>query len=522
MTGLTMTRPSMTKLVLLNQALRLTDNPLLQQQGDNIAVLLIDSRQYLSSQHGVIRASQQRLAFTLALAENFRIQLQQLDIPLLCIFADASDALPELLPELMQRFAVCELLMAEPVAPEEQQLQQLAAQFLPVQTVDLNALLADELRPAIATLPDSFTQFRLQREPELLVSPVQPQHISGRWLQVPDELYAAQWQQQLLLYQAASCHPQLPNFSFPDEQNEQRKFAHYLFGSKAILHYKHSRNQFCDLPAAEAETSVGANQYASLVSTGLSHGTLSVRWLWQQICQFEQQFGSNEHSYWLRFELLWREYFRWQMRKFGASLFRQTGLGRHPVPKPQGSPDTQQLKFKLWCDGNTGMPLVDANMRLLTRTGLMSNRGRQLVASYLIYDLALDWRWGAAFFEQQLHDYDVASNWGNWAYIAGAGTAAGRYFNQLKQSLTYDPQAFFIRSQLPELAHLGNAAHLPYSPKVAAECQQATLLPPWRDDWQNSLSQLQQQLDQEPMSPATPDSTPELATGHRPKSTPAP
>jgi deoxyribodipyrimidine photo-lyase len=491
----------MTRLVLFNQAQRLTDNALLTQQGDNIAVLLIDSRQYLSSQYGVIRASQQRLALTLALAENFRIQMQQQGVALLCIFADPT----EFLPQIISQFAVTTMVMAEPVAFEEQQLQQLAAQFVPVQTVDLNSLLAGELRPVLTTLPNSFTQFRLQREPELAVSNAVAQTISGRWLQAPAELYAGQWQQQLILFQAAPSDQALHTFILPDEQSEQQKFAHYLFGSKAILHYKNSRNQFCDLPATE--TSAGANQYASLVSAGLSHGTLSVRWLWQQICQFEQQFGTNEHSYWLRFELLWREYFRWQMRKFGVLLFRQQGLGKHPVPKPQGSPDKQQLKFKLWCDGNTGMPLVDANMRLLTSTGLMSNRGRQLVASYLIYDLTLDWRWGAAFFEQQLHDFDVASNWGNWAYIAGAGTAPGRYFNQLKQALIYDTDAYFIRRQLPHLAHLGKAAHLPYLPDIAAEYQQATSLPPLRDDWQNNIRQLQQ-VGQDDLLVITPDSTP--------------
>lgn len=494
----------MTRLVLLNQAQRLTDNKLLQQQGENLAVLLIDSRQYLQLQFGMTRSCQRRLALTLALAENFRMQLQQHHIELLCLFADAS----ALLPELIGRFAITELVMAEPVAAEEQQLQQLAAQFVPVQTEDLNSLLADELRPALRSLPDSFTRFRLQREPELPVSAAQPQSISGNWRKDAATIYAAQWQQQLHLYQATPFHQTWHAFTLPDEQTEQRKFAHYLFGSKAILHYKNSRNQFCDLPTSATETISGNSQYASLLSTGLSHGTLSVRWLWQQICQFEHQFGVSEHSYWLRFELLWREYFRWQMRKYGTLLFCRPGLGQHPVPKPQDKPEIQQLKFKLWCDGNTGVPLVDANMRVLTTTGLMSNRGRQLVASYLIYDLALDWRWGAAFFEQQLHDFDVASNWGNWAYIAGAGTAPGRYFNQLKQALIYDSDAYFIRRQLPELAHLGKAAHLPYLPEVAATFRQATPLPPMRDDWQNSISQLQQQLGQNAISAAIPDRTP--------------
>jgi deoxyribodipyrimidine photo-lyase len=83
---------------------------------------------------------------------------------------------------------------------------------------------------------------------------------------------------------------------------------------------------------------------------------------------------------------------------------------------------------------------VDANMIELKLTGFMSNRGRQNVASYLCNDLKLDWRYGAEYFEQQLIDYDVCSNWGNWAYIAGVGNdpRSDRYFNIKKQADQYD------------------------------------------------------------------------------------
>ena len=82
--------------------------------------------------------------------------------------------------------------------------------------------------------------------------------------------------------------------------------------------------------------------------------------------------------------------------------------------------------FAAWCAGNTGNAFVDAFMRQLAATGWMSNRGRQIVASYLINQLGVDWRYGAAWFEQQLIDYDCAANWGNWQYLAGVGTDPGR------------------------------------------------------------------------------------------------
>ena len=83
----------------------------------------------------------------------------------------------------------------------------------------------------------------------------------------------------------------------------------------------------------------------------------------------------------------------------------------------------------------------------LKTTGWMSNRGRQIVASYFINELGLDWRFGAAWFEEQLIDYDPASNWGNWQYLAGVGTdpRGRRQFNIAKQQREYDPTGEFIQ-----------------------------------------------------------------------------
>jgi deoxyribodipyrimidine photo-lyase len=104
-----------------------------------------------------------------------------------------------------------------------------------------------------------------------------------------------------------------------------------------------------------------------------------------------------------------------------------------------------ELLFKQWINGEIAEPFVNANMLELKLSGFMSNRGRQNVASYLIHDLGIDWRWGAAYFEMQLLDYDVSSNWGNWAYIAGVGNDPRpfRKFNIKKQQEQYDPDGMF-------------------------------------------------------------------------------
>ncbi len=101
--------------------------------------------------------------------------------------------------------------------------------------------------------------------------------------------------------------------------------------------------------------------------------------------------------------------------------------------------------FARWCQGDTDYPLVNALMRQLLATGWMSNRGRQLAASCLVNELGLDWRYGAAFFERHLVDYDVASNYGNWQYIAGVGCdpRGGRHFDLAAQARQHDPDGVF-------------------------------------------------------------------------------
>jgi deoxyribodipyrimidine photo-lyase len=154
----------------------------------------------------------------------------------------------------------------------------------------------------------------------------------------------------------------------------------------------------------------------------------------QELRQFESEQGANEGSYWLWFELLWRDYFRVLHLKYGKQLYGAGGLNQSekPIHNPRG--------FEHWCSGMTGESIVDAGMRELKATGYLSNRLRQVVASYLIYDLHSDWCAGAAWFESKLLDYDVYSNQGNWLYIAGRGTdpRGGRRFNPQKQAQDHD------------------------------------------------------------------------------------
>lgn len=124
------------------------------------------------------------------------------------------------------------------------------------------------------------------------------------------------------------------------------------------------------------------------------------------------------------------------MKKHQHKYFLQNGIN----PLDTGLNKHNSNLFETWQNGKTGVDFIDANMNELKLTGFMSNRGRQNVASYLCNNLKLDWRYGAAYFEEQLIDYDVCSNWGNWAYLAGVGNdpRANREFNIEKQANDYD------------------------------------------------------------------------------------
>ena len=195
------------------------------------------------------------------------------------------------------------------------------------------------------------------------------------------------------------------------------------FARKLAHTYKATRN------------GLSGTDYSSKFSPWLASGALSPRTAYAALKRFEAEHGANDGSYWLWFELLWRDYFRILHLKHGKKLYRARGLSSQAGPAHD--PDA----FARWCEGKTGEPLIDAGMRELAATGYLSNRLRQNVASYLIYDLACDWRAGAAWFEAQLVDYDVYSNQGNWLYIAGRGTDPrdGRRFNPQKQARDYDP-----------------------------------------------------------------------------------
>jgi len=221
----------------------------------------------------------------------------------------------------------------------------------------------------------------------------------------------------------------------------------WVFEGDHLRRYKETRNGML------------GEAYSSKFSPWLATGCLSPRFVVAETLRYERERTANDSTYWLRFELLWREFFRLYLLKHGAKLFHAAG----PAAKKL-TWDNRPQHFEAWTSGGTGVPMVDANMRELAATGFMSNRGRQNVASFLTKNLNVDWRRGARWFESQLLDYDPAANWGNWAYAAGVGAdpRGFRGFDVIGQGKRYDERGDYVRHWLPDVIN-ENARH-PHEP----------------------------------------------------------
>jgi deoxyribodipyrimidine photo-lyase len=217
---------------------------------------------------------------------------------------------------------------------------------------------------------------------------------------------------------------------------------------------------FCDgggLLAYEPGRNIPGEAGTSGLSAALKFGTLSPRQAWAAAQGARELARSSEAlesiQVWEQ-ELAWREFYQ-------QALFHFPELAEGPYrPQWKHFPwENHQGHYEAWCEGLTGMPIIDAAMRQLNESGWMHNRCRMIVASYLVKDLICDWRWGESAFMQRLVDGDLAANNGGWQWSASSGMDPKplRIFNPATQALKFDPQAAYIRTWLPELRHVSNA-----------------------------------------------------------------
>lgn len=284
----------------------------------------------------------------------------------------------------------------------------------------------DDLPFSLANIPLSFTSFRKKVEKQFSIRPLFPkpqtlQPLKTTLPATPVPTLAA------LGYQQVDMHIK------GGEQAALARLHDYFFVLKRASTYKQTRNgllYFND---------------STKFSFYLSHGNVSPRVIYHTLQQYEQTYEKNESTYWVFFELLWRDYFSFLYQTYTTNFFTSSGILQLNIPFQK-----REEWFLAWMNGETGEPFIDANMKELKQTGYMSNRGRQNVASYFVKNLQLDWRLGAQYFESMLLDYDVTSNYGNWQYIAGIGAdpRGFRIFHIHKQQKQYDPTESYIRKWL--------------------------------------------------------------------------
>jgi deoxyribodipyrimidine photo-lyase len=399
-----------------------------------LAVAVVDPREQHDAGYGFPKAGPFRARFRAEALADLRAGLRRLGGELVVRRGRPADVLP---PLAVAHGVAAVLAHAEPMreeADDEAAVRQALPPGVPLHTLWGHTLLhPDDLPFDVADLPAVFTSFR--------------RAVEDRW-RVRDEIAPPAAVPPPPPGVEPGAIPGPADLGLDDRAPDTRAAPAFMGGETAALARLDAYVWQRDRLRTYKETRNGmlGEDDASRVSPWLAHGCLSPRRVHAEVRRYEAERVRNESTYWLVFELLWRDYFRFYGAQQGDRLFVRAAPDARTLHRPV---------FDAWREGRTGYPLVDAGMRELRATGFLSNRARQNVASFFAKTLGQDWRAGAAWFEHLLVDYDVTSNWGNWAYVAGVGTdPRDRAFNVTLQAERYDPDGAYLRHWLPELSAL--------------------------------------------------------------------
>ena len=429
--------PSVT-LALFTNDLRLHDNPMLaavcRGEGPVVAVYAFDPHWYEAGRGGFGRTGPHRARFLVDAVRELRESLAGLNIPL--VVRRASPA--EIVRELKGTLEIGGVHAMREYGTEEIEIVEAVGRVAPVTLHDgHNLVRPDDLPFRVEETPEVFTSFRTKVEGAWRIRdevPIPPRRSEAVTVE-PGEIPTVRD----LTGEDAPATARFP----AGEKAGLARLEHYLWGADRLRTYKETRNGMLE------------EDDSSKLSPYLSRGCLSPRRVYHEVRRYERERVENRSTYWLVFELLWRDYWTLILAKHGRTMFLRRGVQGLDLPL-----DEDPARFAAWREGRTGYTLVDAAMRELAATGYTSNRARQNVASLMIKNLGLDWRLGAALFERELVDHDVASNFGGWQYLAGIGNdpQGFRLFNPMVQFEKYDPEGAFAAHWLPELRGLRGAA----------------------------------------------------------------
>ena len=429
----------MNGLVWFRNDLRVIDNHSLYNACNEneavIAIYCLDPRHFETTPYGFKKTEKYRAQFLLETLNELQENLRQLNITLFVCY----DTPENCLQKIVANHGITSIYLQREWTPEETTVENNVRKLTPTVTWKTSYdqfLFHPEDVPFENwdKIPEVFTEFRKQLEkririrPTVQISPKNPSNL----IDIPNNIPTIED-----LGFSKFTQPNKTAFPFKGGENQAKKrIDHYFWETKKIAVYKKTRNGL-----------IGTD-YSSKLSAWLANGSISPRTIYWEVLQFEKKITKNEDTYWLIFELIWRDYFKYISLKHGNKIFQLNGILQKEYSWNQST-----KAFNQWSNGNTPEHFVNANMIELQKTGWMSNRGRQNVASYWAKEWEQDWRMGAAYFESMLIDYDVHSNYGNWIYNAGVGNdPRDRKFNIKRQAELYDGDRKFQKMWLiPEL-----------------------------------------------------------------------
>ncbi len=435
--------PEKTILAWFRNDLRIHDNEILaeavRKSTQVLPVYCFDPRYFMVSPSGMHKTGPLRAAFLLESVRDLKASLQQLGGDLLIVVGKPE----EVIPEIAEKYQVSEVYHHREVASEETDISSMVEAALWKRHINLKHFIGhtlyhkEDLPFPIKDIPDAFATFRKKIERDSMIRKGfgRPEAV-----RVPAEMETSEV-------------PELYALGLKPQEADERQAVRFRGGETEGLSRMQDyiwQQDFC-----KADKSVrgraGIHQ-SSRLSPWISLGCLSTRRIYWEIKKYERERGTNDATYGLIYELLWRDYFRFMFKKHGTPFFAES-------TPAEGKPVSDHA-FDRWKDGRTGSPFVDANMRELNATGYMSAWGRKAVASFLVRELNVDWTLGARYFEEQLIDYSPASNWGNWAHIAGLriDPRDSKVTALQKLASECDPRGDYVRRWVPELAAVPGAA----------------------------------------------------------------
>ena len=404
-----LTMSDKTILVWFRNDLRIHDNEILLEavrKADKIVpVYCFDPYYFKTQASGNTKTGSIRAKFLIESVADLRESLRSAGGELIVKIGSPAEAIPQ----LAEKYQVNEVYHHREVAHEETAISEAVETALWRMKLNLKHFIGhtlyhkEDLPFPIKDIPDSFAIFKKKVERDSTVRPcigtpeVIRTPVIDDWGELPtlEELGL-----------------EAPVFEGP---------AGDLFTGGETVALRHLNELFLNGEHAapgKGGRSATINSFSSKLSAWISLGCISMRQVYWEVTNHQHSAHTNVFNS-ILLDLLWRDYFRFMFKKHGQKFIALKANSSNTTDIV----DNQDELFEIWKKGATGIPLVDGIMHELNTTGYINKYGRQIVAGFLVNDLKIDWVKGAEYFEETLIDYSPASNWGNWAFIAGVNNA---------------------------------------------------------------------------------------------------